>query len=137
MDSGPGKRENKNLDKFEKAEKPHLMKEHREMGLKQFSSISELLSKLKEDLHLSYHSFIKEFISEPNNGVTLLLDLLKVIQLSQTNIMGVNGGGKDKNDSRVNQNMFQRALADEHDCLLCLKLCVEVDEGSLCLVSHP
>merc|ERR1719347_1588332 len=59
MDTGPGKRENKALEKFEKAEKNHLMKEHQEMGLKQFSSISELLSKLKEDLHLSYHSFIK------------------------------------------------------------------------------
>ena len=50
----------------------------REMGLKQFTNISELLSKLKMDLHLSYHSFLKEFISEPNDGVTLLLDLLKV-----------------------------------------------------------
>ena len=65
-------------------------KHQMEMGLKQFTSISELLNKLKIDLHLSYHSFLKEFISEPNDGVTLLLDLLKVIQLSQTNISGRN-----------------------------------------------
>lgn len=75
----------------EKNESPSLFDKHQmEMGLKQFTSISELLNKLKIDLHLSYHSFLKEFISEPNDGVTLLLDLLKVIQLSQTNISGRN-----------------------------------------------
>ena len=66
------------------------VKHQDEMGLKQFTSISELLKKLKEDLHLSYQSFLKEFISVPNNGVSLLLDLLKIIQLSQTNIAGIN-----------------------------------------------
>ena len=75
----------------EKNDSPSLFDKHQmEMGLKQFTSISELLNKLKIDLHLSYHSFLKEFISEPNDGVTLLLDLLKVIQLSQTNISGRN-----------------------------------------------
>jgi hypothetical protein len=35
-------------------------------------------TQLKADLHLSFESFIKEFISEPNDGIALLLDLLKV-----------------------------------------------------------
>ena len=78
-------------------------KHQMEMGLKQFTSISELLNKLKIDLHLSYHSFLKEFISEPNDGVTLLLDLLKVIQLSQTNISG-GGGGVNQNTNNNNHN---------------------------------
>ena len=118
-------------------------KHQMEMGLKQFTSISELLNKLKIDLHLSYHSFLKEFISEPNDGVTLLLDLLKVIQLSQTNISGVNtsSGNNSNNNSGanipVNQSMFKKALADEHECLLCLKLCAESEEGGLRLVEHP
>ena len=103
------------------------------MGLKQFTSISELLSKLKMDLHLSYHSFLKEFISEPNDGVTLLLDLLKVIQLSQTNIAGVHSSL----DSKLHQSVFKKALADEHECLLCLKLCVEAEDGSMRLADHP
>ena len=92
--------------------------------------VSQLLQKLRTDLHLSFHSFLKEFVAEPNDGVswflqrgppcpvessfwsraniftkshpwwnpmkertqtktffkvTLLLDLLKMIQLSQTN----------------------------------------------------
>ena len=127
----------------------------REMGLKQFTNISELLSKLKMDLHLSYHSFLKEFISEPNDGVTLLLDLLKVfhhppfsscsalpkslttmpkvVQLSQTNISGVHSSL----DSKLHQSVFKKALADEHECLLCLKLCAEAEEGSMRLAEHP
>ena len=35
-------------------------------------------SKLKNDLYRSFNSFIKEFVREPNDGVSLLLDLLKV-----------------------------------------------------------
>ena len=35
-------------------------------------------SKLKNDLYQSFNSFIKEFVREPNDGVSLLLDLLKV-----------------------------------------------------------
>ena len=104
-----------------------------EMGLKQFTSISELLNKLKTDLHLSYQSFMKEFISEPNDGVSLLLDLLKLVQLSQTNNVGVH----KTVDSKMQQVVFKKALADEHECLLCLKLCGETEEGGLSLVNHP
>ena len=46
-----------------------------EMGLKQFSTITDLLGKLKDDLTLSFPSFIREFIGEPNDGVTHLLGL--------------------------------------------------------------
>jgi len=104
-----------------------------EMGLKQITSISELLNKLKTDLHLSYQSFMKEFISEPNNGVALLLDLLKLVQLSQTS----NVGAHKNVDSKMQQVVFKKALADEHECLLCLKLCGETEEGGLSLVNHP
>ena len=92
-------------------------KHQMEMGLKQFTSISELLNKLKIDLHLSYHSFLKEFISEPNDGVTLLLDLLKVIQLSQTNISGGGGGVNNNNNNtghgqepRLHQSVFKECV---------------------------
>ena len=59
-----------------------------EMALKQFSTITDLLIKLKDDLTLSFPSFIREFIGGPNDGVTHLLDALKAIQLAQTNITG-------------------------------------------------
>ena len=125
----------------DKTETRTLSDKHQmEMGLKQFTSISELLNKLKIDLHLSYHSFLKEFISEPNDGVTLLLDLLKVIQLSQTNISGVSNNTNNMNNgefARLHQSVFKKALADEHECLLCLKLCVEAEDGGLRLVDHP
>ena len=33
------------------------------------SQVSQLLQKLRTDLHLSFHSFLKEFVAEPNDGV--------------------------------------------------------------------
>ena len=93
-----------------------------EMGLRQFSSITELLVKLKADLDLSFSSFVREFIGEPNDGVTLLLDVLKAIQLSQTNITG----SLNQLGSRANHVMFKRALNDEFETLLCLKICSKV-----------
>ena len=35
--------------------------------------VSQLLQKLRTDLHLSFHSFLKEFVAEPNDGVGFLL----------------------------------------------------------------
>ena len=100
-----------------------------EMGLRQFRTVSQLLNKLKVDLHLSYNSFVREFISDPNDGVTLLLDLLKVIQLSQTNQkgMGVN---------MTNPSALKRALSDEYEALLCLKMCAEMEDGALKISEH-
>ena len=39
--------------------------------------------------------------------------------------------------ARLHQSVFKKALADEHECLLCLKLCVEAEDGGLRLVEHP
>ena len=100
-----------------------------EMGLKQFSTISHLLEKLKEDLHRS-HTFKKHFMSDENDGLTLLLDILKVIQLSQANMTS----GLDHNISKA---VFNKALADEHETLICLKLCAETETGLNSIAEHP
>ena len=92
---------------------------NREMELRQFGTITELLAKLRSDLQLSFPSFVREFISGLNDGVTLLLDALKSIQLSQTNITG----SLNQLGSRANHFMFKRALNDEFSALLCLKIC--------------
>ncbi len=113
-----------------------------EMGLRQFSSVSELLSKLKSDLNTSLASFRREFVcAEENDGVTLLLDLLKAIQLAQTNITG----SLNQLGSRANHVMFKRALADEFEALLCLRACARAPEngaggaedGAARLAAHP
>ena len=104
-----------------------------EMGLRQFGTVSELLAKLKADLSLSFPSFLREFISEPNDGVTHLLDLLKAVQLSQTNITG----SLNQLGSRANHVMFKRALGDEFETLLCLKVSSRNEDGALKLVEHP
>ena len=90
-----------------------------EMGLRQFRSISDLMSKLMYDLQVSYESFVTEFIRYPNNGVDKLLDLLKVIQLSQTN------------HKMTSQSAIRTIQSDEFQTLLCLKLCSESEEGGL------
>ena len=76
------------------------------MTLRQFGSVSELLVKLKADLEAAFPSFFREFLSskangengggstnnvssaseEADDGVTLLLDLLKAIQVKLLNI---------------------------------------------------
>ena len=106
--------------------------ESEEMGLRQFETVTELLAKLKADLNLSFSSFLQEFINESNDGVTLLLDLLKAIQLSQTNITG----SLNQLGSRANHVMFKRALSDEFEVLLCLKICSKSEDGAMKLVEH-
>ncbi|XP_068631860.1 uncharacterized protein mwh [Battus philenor] len=83
-----------------------------EMSLRQFGTPSELLTKLRADLRLSFPSFVQEFASEPLDGVTLLLELLRNVQLSQT------GEG-----ARGPPAVRRRPLLDELACLQCLWSC--------------
>ncbi|KAI5635429.1 hypothetical protein NE865_11802 [Phthorimaea operculella] len=83
-----------------------------EMSLRQFGTPSELLTKLRADLRLSFPSFVQEFACEPLDGVTLLLELLRNVQLSQS------GEG-----SRGPPAVRRRPLLDELACLQCLWSC--------------
>nr|XP_026487001.1 uncharacterized protein LOC113394046 isoform X1 [Vanessa tameamea] len=83
-----------------------------EMSLRQFGTPSELLTKLRADLRLSFPSFVQEFACEPLDGVTLLLELLRNIQLSQTG-----------DAARGPPAVRRRPLLDELSCLQCLWSC--------------
>ncbi|XP_075973179.1 multiple wing hairs isoform X2 [Anticarsia gemmatalis] len=83
-----------------------------EMTLRQFGTPSELLTKLRADLRLSFPSFVQEFSCEPLDGVTLLLELLRNVQLSQS------GDG-----ARGPPAVRRRPLLDELACLQCLWSC--------------
>ncbi|KAL4714507.1 hypothetical protein ACJJTC_017570, partial [Scirpophaga incertulas] len=83
-----------------------------EMTLKQFGTPSELLTKLRADLRLSFPSFVQEFACEPLDGVNLLLELLRNVQLSQS------GEG-----ARGPPAVRRRPLLDELACLQCLWSC--------------
>ncbi|XP_028155982.1 uncharacterized protein LOC114349711 isoform X1 [Ostrinia furnacalis] len=83
-----------------------------EMTLRQFGTPSELLTKLRADLRLSFPSFVQEFACEPLDGVTLLLELLRNVQLSQA------GEG-----ARGPPAVRRRPLLDELACLQCLWSC--------------
>lgn len=119
-----------------------------EMGLRQFRNVSDLMTKLMYDLQVSYDSFVQEFIRFPNNGVTRLCDLLKVIQLSQTN------------HKSASHSSIRTVQSDEFQTLLCLKvriwfnpqignftaiitfqmflyqLCAESEEGAMKILDH-
>ena len=85
---------------------PHGPPSFAEMTLRQFGSVGEVLVKLKADLESAFPSFFREFLSskaatngengggstngggggsagseDADDGVTLLLDLLKAIQV--------------------------------------------------------
>lgn len=63
-----------------------------------------------------FHSFVQEFVASPVDGVSLLLEVLRALQLSQSSSFDNN-----KNTSGVNglrNHAFQRrALLDELACL--------------------
>lgn len=108
-----------NLDEVDSTNPSMYNDTNKEMGLRQFATITELLAKLRSDLQLAYPSFMRELIGSQNDGVTWLVDALKSIQLSQTNITG----SLNQLGSRANHFMFKRALNDEFAALLCLKMC--------------
>ncbi|XP_011502282.1 PREDICTED: uncharacterized protein LOC105365746 [Ceratosolen solmsi marchali] len=88
-----------------------------EMTLRQFTSVSELLNKLKADLHLAFPSFVQEFASAPAEGISLLLETLRGIQLSQsTPPSGQTGPRRPR---------ARRAALDELGCVECLGACAE------------
>lgn len=60
------------------------------------------------------------------DGVTLLLELLRAVQLSQAS----------QQQKRPPQ-IFRRALLDEHSCLICLKHCLRCSDATRRLVSSP
>lgn len=62
-------------------------------------------------------SFVQEFVSTPMDGVTLLLDVLRSIQLSQTANM-ISTPSTPANTIQRNSQAYQRrALLDELACL--------------------
>ncbi|XP_063995697.1 uncharacterized protein Mwh isoform X2 [Diachasmimorpha longicaudata] len=87
-----------------------------EMTLRQFTSVSELLNKLRADLRLAFPSFVQEFSSAPADGITLLLETLRGVQLVQsTPPSGQNG-------PRIGT---RRAALDELGCVECLAACTD------------
>lgn len=75
--------------------------------------VSYLLRKLKLDLKMSYDSFLEEFLKPSNNGMGLLIKLLKSIQNTGSQQSGSTNMAQLKN--------YKKTLTDEHDCLLCIK----------------
>ncbi|XP_077297031.1 multiple wing hairs isoform X2 [Arctopsyche grandis] len=114
-----------------------------EMSLRQFGSLSELLTKLRADLRLAFPSFVQEFISEPLDGVSLVVEALRSIQLSQTSPAPApaTSGALTQQPSgpvRLPPAQQRRALLDELACLQCLQSCCQrYQEAARRLVACP
>uniref|UniRef100_A0A8W7MTY6 GBD/FH3 domain-containing protein n=2 Tax=Anopheles arabiensis TaxID=7173 RepID=A0A8W7MTY6_ANOAR len=94
-----------------------------EMSLRQFGSVTDLLTKLRADLRASFPSFVQEFVSSPLDGVSLLLEVLRAVQLSQSAPMNGTTTMPPGGLARNNQSYQRRALLDELACLQCLSIC--------------
>jgi hypothetical protein len=81
-----------------------------EMSMRKFLNGSELLFKLEADLRHAYPTFVQEFISVHCEGVTYILEALKVIQTSIDQVTGL----------REQRKLFM----DEQKCLQCVRLCL-------------
>ncbi|RZF40987.1 hypothetical protein LSTR_LSTR006290, partial [Laodelphax striatellus] len=97
-----------------------------EMTLRQFATVTDLLNKLRVDLKLAFPSFVQEFVGDGIEGVTLLLELLRVVQLSQASHSG-----------RPPPPVLRRSLLDEHACLQCLSACLRCQDAARRLASSP
>ncbi|XP_015590738.1 uncharacterized protein LOC107265618 isoform X2 [Cephus cinctus] len=101
-----------------------------EMTLRQFTSVSELLNKLRADLRLAFPSFVQEFASPPADGITLLLETLRGVQLAQSSPPSGQHG------PRIGT---RRAALDELGCVECLAACGErcTDAARLLVQAQP
>lgn len=67
--------------------------------------------------HYYFYSFVQEFVGTPMDGVSLLLEVLRAIQLSQNTINGSSTLNSQNMEMRNNQSYQRRALLDELTCL--------------------
>lgn len=90
-----------------------------EMSLRQFGSITDLLTKLRADLRVSFPSFVQEFVATPSDGISHLLEVLRAIQMAQaSNAPAPLGSGTNSLAMSRNPQSYQRrALLDELSCL--------------------
>uniref|UniRef100_A0A1B0CKN1 GBD/FH3 domain-containing protein n=2 Tax=Lutzomyia longipalpis TaxID=7200 RepID=A0A1B0CKN1_LUTLO len=109
-----------------------------EMTLRQFGSITDLLTKLRADLRAAFPSFVQEFVNNPLDGVSLLLDVLRAIQLSQTSTASGTVSTPTSPVQRNTQTYQRRALLDELACLQCISLCcARTQEAGMRLGTSP
>ncbi|XP_017017759.1 uncharacterized protein mwh isoform X1 [Drosophila kikkawai] len=97
----------------------------REMSMRQFGSITDLLTKLRADLRVSFSSFVQEFVATPADGISHLLEVLRAIQMAQASNAPapMPGASSSLAMTRNPQSYQRRALLDELSCLQCLSIC--------------
>ncbi|XP_022258865.1 uncharacterized protein LOC111089904 isoform X2 [Limulus polyphemus] len=93
--------------------------------------LPKLLNRLEDELRCDHRNFLQDFVSEPQNGTVWLLDLLKSCHSRQIN--------QDKHGSVQNKerkHLLKRALTDEYNCLLCLKMTLRSHKSIISIAQH-
>ncbi|XP_062615904.1 formin-like protein 1 [Saccostrea cucullata] len=88
--------------------------------------VSYFLQKLTLDLKMSYQWFIEDFCKKENDGLALLLTLLRNIQKTTKEMTSV--------PSKERAQIRKRLLTDEYDCLVCIKFCLRAQSASKILL---
>lgn len=68
-------------------------------------------------------SFVQEFVTDPLDGITLLLDLLRAIQLSQSSSGNTHNSNGTTTIGKIPPSVQRKTLLDELSCLQCLQCC--------------
>jgi hypothetical protein len=91
--------------------------------MRKFLNGSELLFKLEADLRHAYPTFVQEFVSSHCQGVAAVLEALKSIQNSISEVTGL--------------REQRKLVMDELKCLHCVRLCLRNIEAVSKLASYP
>jgi len=103
--------------------------------------VSDILRKLRQDLTFAFVSFCREFASDVCDGISLLMDILRAVQMAQSEL---NGNNKEPWGGRANKRtLIRNASTDELEVMLCLnQLCLAnghvpgKDHGCSRLLAH-
>lgn len=68
-------------------------------------------------------SFVQEFVTDPLDGISLLLDLLRAIQLSQSSSGTTHNSNGTTTIGKIPPSVQRKTLLDELSCLQCLQCC--------------
>lgn len=126
-----------NSDTCQRQNKKHSSTEELQnvnIVLTELLNVSELLRNLKFDLKLAHAGFVSDFVRDPNNGVSLLLDLLKSFQAGTNAEENNNVNAYGKKNQAHNP---KKTMADEHECLLALKHATRYQESVEKVMEHP
>ncbi|XP_022655902.1 uncharacterized protein LOC111268703 isoform X1 [Varroa jacobsoni] len=105
-----------------------------EASMEELTNFTDLMRKLKDDLKSSYSSFVEEFVTDPNDGVALLLDLLKIYR--RGNQQEHLGHPLTLRNNKDRQQIIKKNMSEELDCIECIFYTLRCKKSLSKLIAH-